>query len=160
MVASDTALWQDHLPPTEEAEGGSASHADIIKTLDLESVQKAYESDMLKIAKDMACFSEYEKKIKMTSRKNAIAKVLKVKAECRRGAQLVMEFMDTHAKHRPNKYVEEHLSILEAGLPSLMMCKSPPYFHMQCDSLCLMIPVLPVAQQPRSWTDARVGRPD
>jgi hypothetical protein len=125
VVASDTALWQDHLPPTEEAEGGSASHADIVKTLDLESVQKAYESDMLKIAKDMACFSEYEKKIKMTSRKNAIAK-----------------------------------SILEAGLPSLMMCKSPPYFHMQCDSLCLMIPVLPVAQQPRSWTDARVGRPD
>ena len=116
VVPSETSLWQDHLPVDEAVCTNASQAADVIKNLDLESVQKAFESDLLKLAKDMACFSEYEAKVKAGSRKNAIAKVLKIKSECRRGAQLVMEFMDTHAKHRPNKYDEEHFSILEAGL--------------------------------------------
>ncbi|CAE7762057.1 hypothetical protein AK812_SmicGene34282 [Symbiodinium microadriaticum] len=100
FVAADLSFWQDN---------------DAIKALDIESVQKAYQADLLKVSEDCSRFSEYLSKLTAGKRQHAIAKVLKLKAENRRGAQLVVDWMHRYAKFATNDYVEEHMNIVEAA---------------------------------------------
>ena len=86
---------------------------DAITALDMESVQKAYEADLLKLSEDMSRFSAYTSKVSAGVRQHAIAKVLKLKAENRRGATVVVDFMRRHAMFVANSYVEEHMNFME-----------------------------------------------
>ncbi|CAE7316153.1 unnamed protein product, partial [Symbiodinium sp. CCMP2456] len=116
------ARQRDHLK--KEAAGSAfgggtcAVHGpnEAIKALDMQSVQKAYEADLLKLAEDCSRFSEYLAKITTSKRQLAIARVLKLKSENRRGATLVVDWMQRNAKFAANDYVEEHMNIIEAWL--------------------------------------------
>ena len=66
------------------------------------------------MSEDCSRFSEYLSKLTAGKRQHAIAKVLKLKAENRRGAQLVVDWMHRYAKFATNDYVEEHMNIVEA----------------------------------------------
>ena len=81
--------------------------------MDLEAIQKSIEADCLKLATDMAAWSEYTCKASAGERKLAITKLLRVKMENRRGSQAVVTYMDKNARFKANAYNEEHLSILE-----------------------------------------------
>ena len=101
--------------------GGRTSEGhvnDAITALDMQSVQKAFESDLLKLSEDMSRHANYVSKVSAGQRQHAIAKVLKLKAENRRGASMVVDFMNRNARFVPNDFVEEHLNIMED-------CQSP-----------------------------------
>ncbi|CAE7407664.1 unnamed protein product, partial [Symbiodinium necroappetens] len=120
FVASDLSFWQDHVTKPAAAagsfgEGTCTGQNDAIKALDIESVQKAFQADLLKVSEDCSRFSEYLSKLTAGKRQHAIAKVLKLKAENRRGAQLVVDWMHRYAKFATNDFVEEHMNIVEAA---------------------------------------------
>ena len=109
----DLAIWKDHLSAdTEEA---SESHATgRIEQLDLEVVQKAFDSDLLKLATDMSKWGAYQDRINTSARKQALAKVLHMKQENRKGLQIVIDYMDRRSRFRANSYAEEHFCVMEA----------------------------------------------
>ena len=78
---SELMLWLDHMPNLDvfTTSNGPAAESGKIEQLNLESVQKAYEADALKLSHDMARFSEYQSKVEKTERKTAIARVLHTK---------------------------------------------------------------------------------
>ena len=105
---------QDHLKPDDHKGADESGGAEgKVQALDLEAVQKTFESDVLKLATDMAAWSEYRSKVSAGERRIAITKLLKVKAENRRGSQAVVDWMDKNARFKANAYNEEHLSIAE-----------------------------------------------
>ena len=110
---------EDHLPKQMVAVDGvlvgtapSSSH---IQSLDLESVDKAFQADVLKLGSDMAQFADFESRCCASARKLAISKVLKLKAEQRKGSQVIVEWMSRNARFVAGSYQEEHLNIAEAG---------------------------------------------
>ena len=109
----ELALWQDHVPVSKLA-ADEASAGTMIQRLDLESVQKAFESDVLRLTTDLARWGDYDSKLQSTSRKAQIAKVLRLKNEGRKGSQIVVDFMQRAARFKPNKYADEHSCITEA----------------------------------------------
>ena len=111
--------FQDNLPAAAEMCAGAATEGrSRIDALDLESVQKAFESDCLKLATDMASFADYVRKCGSSDRDHALAKVLKAKSEHRRGSEAVVSWMNRNCKFVANDYNEEHLNIVEARLVS------------------------------------------
>ncbi|CAE7418630.1 unnamed protein product [Symbiodinium sp. CCMP2592] len=112
VVLSDTALWKDHLPSQASSQhGGTGSSA--IQALDLECVQKAFAADLLKLSEDQSLFSDYQQRIGAGERQKALAKVLRLKSENRRGSQLVVDWMERNAKHAATSYAEQHVNIIE-----------------------------------------------
>ncbi|CAE7231323.1 unnamed protein product, partial [Symbiodinium microadriaticum] len=82
----------DHLP-TRDSSGKGSTGASAIQALDLECVQKAFAADLLKLSEDQSLFSEYQQKLGAGQRQKALAKVLRLKSENRRGSQLVVDWM-------------------------------------------------------------------
>ena len=76
-------------------------------------MSKAFQADVLKLSTDMARFAEYEGKLSASQRQAAIAKVLKLKAEQRRGSQLVVDWMSRNCKFAAGTFQEVHLNIAE-----------------------------------------------
>ena len=108
-------LRQDHLPASTQLASGAAMQGQSrIEALDLESVQKAYEADTLKLSTDMASFMQYVSRCTATQRQIALTKVLTLKSEQRRGAQAVVDWMARNCKFSAAKYHEDHLNVAEA----------------------------------------------
>ncbi|CAE7777691.1 unnamed protein product [Symbiodinium sp. CCMP2456] len=112
VVVTDTALWKDHLP-TRVSSGHGSTGASAIQALDLECVQKAFAADLLKLSEDQSFFSEYQQKLGAGQRQKALAKVLRLKSENRRGSQQVVDWMDRNAKHCATSYAEQHVNVIE-----------------------------------------------
>ena len=109
---SDLAIWMDHLPNDANMPGETAGA--VIQQLDLESIQKSYESDLLKIATDMSRWGEYESRQTSSARKLAIARVLRLKSENRKGSSIIVNHMERTCQFRANTYGEEHYCMTEA----------------------------------------------
>ena len=113
MKVQDLGIWQDHAPAMGAGPDAHAG-AHLIQQLDLESVQKAFEADVLKLARDMSSWSEWQNVAQTSERKAAISRVLRLKGENKRGAQLVVGHMDRSCRFKLNHYSEEHFCITEA----------------------------------------------
>ena len=87
-----------------------------IEALDLVSVQKAYEADVLKLSTDMASYMQFVSQRNASQRQINLTKVLTLKSEQRRGAQAVVDWMGRNCKFSPAKYNEDHLNIAEARI--------------------------------------------
>ena len=99
---------------TQSALVGSASGANAhIQSLDVEAINKAFQSHLLKLSTDMSGFADYQRRCSAGERQLAISRVLKLKNELRRGSQLVVAWLSRNAKFALNSYPEEHLSIAE-----------------------------------------------
>ena len=118
----DLAIWKDHLPAVLADDGSSGSVPNKIEQLDLEVVQKAFDSDLLKLATDMSKWSAYQERLSSSVRKQALSKVLHMKQENRKGLQVVIDFMDRRARFRANSYAEEHFCVMEAGFDNFRSC--------------------------------------
>ena len=112
---NELTIWQDHIMTVSQQ--ASVGADGMIAKLDLESVQRAFASDLLKLATDMQKFGHYDSQVRSSSRKMQIAKVLRMKQEHRRGASLVVDFMTKSARFRPNKFQDEHSCVVEAFSP-------------------------------------------
>ncbi|CAE7749170.1 unnamed protein product [Symbiodinium sp. CCMP2456] len=112
VLPTDTSLWKDHLPPLD-SHGGSSKGASAIEALDLECVQKAFSADLLKLSEDQSLFSDYQQKLGAGQRQKALARVLRLKSENRRGSQLVVDWMERNCKHAASSYAEQHVNIIE-----------------------------------------------
>ena len=104
------------MKPEEEKNPGMASAA-MVQALDHEAIEKTFQADVMKLTMDMAAWGDYMAKVTHGKRQQAISKLLKVKAENRRGSQLVVEWMTKNARFSANAYNEEHLCIMEVGGP-------------------------------------------
>ena len=115
---SELMLWLDHMPNLDvfTTSNGPAAESGKIEQLNLESVQKAYEADALKLSHDMARFSEYQSKVEKTDRKTAIARVLHTKNEHKRGASMIVDFMNRNCRIKSNEYDDEHFCITEVSV--------------------------------------------
>jgi len=89
----------------------------LVEALDLESIQKSFEADCLKVATDMAAYAQYTAQCGSSERQAAVAKVLKLKAEQRRGSQAVVDWMLRNCKFMAGDYTEHHLDLVEASTP-------------------------------------------
>ena len=107
---------KDHLPKTAESQRGTGSAQGTIDQLDLESVQKSFEADLLRLSSDQAKWADYEMKISAGQRALEISKILHLKAENKRGSQLVVQWMERWCRFAANSYADEHLNIIEAWL--------------------------------------------
>ena len=84
-----------------------ATHAEFLLRL-------RFESDLLKLSTDASRFADYQSKQKSTKRRSALAQVLRMKAENRKGSNLVIDFMNRSARFKSNQYCEEHVCIMQA----------------------------------------------
>ena len=94
----------------------------MIQKLDMDSIKKSYEADLLKLASDMSRWSEYESRQLASSRKVAIAKVLRLKSENRKGAGIIVQHMEKTCRFRANSFAEEHDCMIEAGCTGYCYC--------------------------------------
>ena len=111
----DLGIWTDHAPGPTAVGTASRDGAQLIQQLDLDSIRKAFEADVLKLARDMTSWSEFQNKAQTTQRKAAIARVLRLKAEHKKGAALVVSHMERSCKFKLNHYSEDHFCITEAS---------------------------------------------
>ena len=107
---------KDHLPKTTDSKRSTGSAQGEIEMLDLESVQKSFEADLLRLTSDQAKWADYETKISAGERALEISKILHLKAENKRGSQLVVNWMHRWCRFAANSYSDEHLNIIEARL--------------------------------------------
>ncbi|CAE7769661.1 unnamed protein product, partial [Symbiodinium necroappetens] len=117
IVMADLTIWKDHLPSTVASASGAAMQGQaLVEALDLQSIEKSFEADCLKVATDMAEYAQYVTQCGSSDRQAAVAKVLKLKAEQRRGSQAVVDWMLRNCKFMAGDYTEHHLDIVEACL--------------------------------------------
>ena len=114
VCMQDLTIWSDHVSERNAGTTNSTDGAQIIEQLDLESIRKAFEADVLKLARDMSNWAEHENKAQTSERKAAIARVLRLKEENKKGASLVISHMERNCKFKLNHFSEEHFCITEA----------------------------------------------
>ena len=102
----DFSVWSDHLKQQASAAAKLQMAEQQISKLDAESVQKNFEADLFKISHDTATYMQYTDLVTKSKRNQQLAKVCHVRAENKRGAGAVLEYMSQQSRHDIGLYTD------------------------------------------------------
>ena len=105
---SDCTLWSDHLPKDKSRSGSILKdEQEKIAKLDHESIQKQFESDCYKVQHDVANFAQYADALSQGKRSAQLAKICHLRAESKRGSNVVVEWMQGQCQHEVGLYQDK-----------------------------------------------------
>ena len=99
-------MWSDHLP--KEKGNSLRAGQEQITQLDMESIQKQFESDCFKISWDVSSFAAYADSLAKTKRTSQLAKVCHLRTESRRGSNAVVDWMQVQCHHEVGLFSDEN----------------------------------------------------